>query len=586
MEAYNRNVTVKMNELNALLQKVTEQVQAFDRIVAESASDRVQRGHTEASDSLARDGKATLYLGFYNKQQDKRSWCEDGHPDEERFRKNGWNPATHSQSKDTILNWVQKYNEDRPSSTAPKENDIPDEIITEKRNNGTDVKSVDPDGNHSEDLGTGNPYLRKTTQQIRSKDEERRWMADDERPPSFWERNRWNLKEQFEREVDQYGSPTRDHHTKRAPVTPNTAERRRQMASEYLMGYGGVKELLMADLESLHFYDPQVTIQLIRPMHKQVIASWQIQTHYGTSIGPDHSRIIDKIDAFPVLHSTKQRDVLTWLKQLPNLLASYKILLMPFDHIELRFGPVGLCMPGVGTEKYSLMGSAWAMILEKIISNTIDRKILSLLSIVRNKVPSNGYNILHKLLVETVACFDPNSIMTEYPHYSDYEDIYTFAEDFDSFVAMKKRKGETVTAKAASMSFLDMVMRGVGDRMHTGAYLLRQELMEYQDGEEIPDKFDISMMASTIATSAPRQDDYDVDRHRTERRIHKTEEQEDARQALDQLAINEDLGVKLNQHIQGYSQTIYQCNSVSTTTWAKKFQTPHTGSIETAAMEV
>jgi hypothetical protein len=86
--------------------------------------------------------------------------------------------------------------------------------------------------------------------------------------------------------------------------------------------------------------------------------------------------------------------------------------------------------------------------------------------------------------------------------------------------------------------------------------------MEYQDGEEIPDKFEISMMASTIATSVPRQDDYDVDRHRNDRRIHKIAEQEDARQAMDQLAIRDDLGAKLNQHIQGYSQTIYQCNSV------------------------
>ena len=278
-------------------------------------------------------------------------------------------------------------------------------------------------------------------------------------------------------------------------------------------------------------------------------------------IGPDHSRIIDKIEAFPTLHSTKQRDVLTWLKQLPNLLASYKILLMPFDHIELRFGPVGLCLPGVGTEKYTLMGGALAMILDKIISNTIDRRIPNLLAIVRNKVPANGYNVLHKLLVETVACFDPNSIMTEYPRSSDYEDIYGFAEDFDSFVAIKKRKGETVTDKAASMSFLDMVMRGAGDRMHTGAYLLKQELMEYQDGEEIPDKFDISMMASTIATSVPKQDDYDLERHTRNNRTNKTET-EPARQALDKLMIEEDIGAKLNQHIQGYSQTIYQCNSV------------------------
>ena len=46
------------------------------------------------------------YIGFYNRKQDLRSWCTDGHPDEDRFRQNGWNPVYYATSKDDILQWV------------------------------------------------------------------------------------------------------------------------------------------------------------------------------------------------------------------------------------------------------------------------------------------------------------------------------------------------------------------------------------------------------------------------------------------------------------------------------------------------
>jgi hypothetical protein len=374
--------------------------------------------------------------------------------------------------------------------------------------------------------------------------------------------HRHNLKQQFENEVDEYDTPVKDHHTEKMVVTPGTTAFKRELATQYLMGFSGMTELVLRDLEQLNFYDPGVTFQVIQPMHKMAVANWRVQTQFGMSIGPDHARILDKMATFPTLHSTKQRDVLAWLKQLPNLLAGYKILLMPFDHIELRFGPVGLCIPGVGTEKFGMMGSALAMVLDKIISNQIDRRILNLLAIVKNKVPSNGYNVLHKLLTETVDCFNPNSIMIDYPHYSDYEDIYGFAEDFDSFVAMKRRKGERVTDKAAAMSFLEIVMKGVSDRMYMGAYLLRQELMEYSESQDLPDKFELAIMAATIATSGPKQDDYDLNRKNRGANVHKTEQINQTRNSSDNRTMENDVGARLNGHIQGYSHTIYQCNAV------------------------
>ena len=112
------------------------------------------------------------------------------------------------------------------------------------------------------------------------------------------------------------------------------------------------------------------------------------------------------------------------------------------------------------------------------------------------------------------------------------------------------------------MSFLEIVMQGVGDRMYMGAYLLRQELMEYSAFQELPDKFELAIMAATIATSVPNQDDYDLNRKRRSANVHKVEEIEQTRESIDKLTVADDIGARLNQHIQGYSQTIYQCNAV------------------------
>jgi predicted transcriptional regulator len=71
IKAYNQNSVVKMNELNAFLQKVTTQVQAFEKIV------------TQSSTAPESEVKQPLYIGVANRTQGLRSWFVDGHPDED-----------------------------------------------------------------------------------------------------------------------------------------------------------------------------------------------------------------------------------------------------------------------------------------------------------------------------------------------------------------------------------------------------------------------------------------------------------------------------------------------------------------------
>ena len=62
-------------------------------------------------------GKPTHTLDSINRKQDLHSWCVDGHPDENRFRENGWNPVWFTDSIDDIIKWVMAKNVANPTIT-------------------------------------------------------------------------------------------------------------------------------------------------------------------------------------------------------------------------------------------------------------------------------------------------------------------------------------------------------------------------------------------------------------------------------------------------------------------------------------
>ena len=85
---------------------------------------------------------AVKYIGFYNRKQDLRSWCQDGHPDENRFRTNGWNPVWSADTKEDILRWVMDKNS-TSSLSNQQSNDNGDSV----ENTKTNMRSTDGTSN-------------------------------------------------------------------------------------------------------------------------------------------------------------------------------------------------------------------------------------------------------------------------------------------------------------------------------------------------------------------------------------------------------------------------------------------------------
>ena len=523
---------------------------------------------TDTRKSSGEDGQ--LYFGF-EKADGKRTWCESTDTaNKSRLTRNGWNMVWDSSSQQAILEWVR----------GAKVSALAQDKVSDQQS----VASKDAAGTHADEVPpTSHVKIRtmpKNTYATKQRFFDHRWK---EYEKTLEEQHQRNLQDEFESVC--------------GVETGNQPEQKEERWGEALrlkyckdyIGRGSVRgkqKLTVDDFIAEGFDDPEKAYRMISPIHDNLMRNWETSNQYQNLIGPDHGKIIAKLDLFPKLTSTKQADVLAFYKQLPGLLLGFKISLMPFELVEVKHGYKGLCTPGVGQEKFGMMGAALEVILGHTIAPDCDptRRISSLLSIERAKVPPCGYRVLWKLLEETVSCCKPNSLISSWPQYDDYESIFTYAEDFVTLMGMRRRKGERITEKTAAISFLDTVLNQGGERLHTATYLLKQEIEGITDDETLPDKFNISLMATKIADSIPQEHDRDLLHQRprvskTAAPVGKTHDMfspidtgdQRVGEMFDDLSIEERALITksghskvncLNVHIQGFTHRTQMCNAV------------------------
>jgi hypothetical protein len=94
-------------EIIDLESKIDQLEEDFAREIDEKLENLKSPGDTQQGTTS--QSKFGGFLGFYNRQQDLRSWCADGHPDQNRFRQNGWNPIYFADTKAEIMKWVMEH---------------------------------------------------------------------------------------------------------------------------------------------------------------------------------------------------------------------------------------------------------------------------------------------------------------------------------------------------------------------------------------------------------------------------------------------------------------------------------------------
>jgi len=296
---------------------------------------------------------------------------------------------------------------------------------------------------------------------------------------------------------------------------------------KYLMGLDGVEELTIMDLEHIGFVDPSKAYRAFHLEHQNLMANWHMTTSRGKIVGPNQKQLLQDINLFNPLASTRQADVIDFIAQFHDLMDSYNIAVMPFSMIEVQFGVVGLCLPGVGELKYDRMGQALSKILYgHLIPHNIDRcgKLDQLLLNVKNAIPPNGYKMLHILLEQYVDPFKPHMVDIKWPTFSGCKNIFDYAGQFSVIMQLYEKKGERIEPRKAAIKFLEAVKKEGGVTYKAAALLLKTAIMERPPTAELPARFTIGNMATFIADSnANTSDDDEESQPKTSSRIFKTQ---------------------------------------------------------------
>jgi hypothetical protein len=275
------------------------------------------------------------------------------------------------------------------------------------------------------------------------------------------------------------------------------------------MGENGVGELDLHHFVELGFLNPAASYISIKSNHRSLMQNYTVQSQYGLSDGPKNVQLLSTNAPFKKLESTKPAAVMAWYKNLVSTLSHYNICLTPFD-IVLKYGEVGLCLPGVGWMKYKEMGAALSVLLttnllpldeDSILPKQLTQKLR-----LANK-SNNGYKILHRLLEEVIVGYKLDSLEMTWPRYRNYECVFAFAEHMMLTFELAQKHDFNPTAFQLAKLYLDSIKKEAGDKLKMAALILENDLKKFDKKKALPEAFELDHLAYALSESIEETDD-------------------------------------------------------------------------------
>ena len=234
-------------------------------------------------------------------------------------------------------------------------------------------------------------------------------------------------------------------------------------------------------------------------VHRKVVAGWT-NTRTGRS-GPTVEYILEKaLVNFPKLRSLDARAAVDFYDKLQKLSAGYLLPLMPFDAIKLSFNFKGLCPPGLGTHRYTEVGSALMDILPRLLPTT-STEITSAAATVGFE-SNNGYDLLWRVLELTVPGFDP-AVPILPPTWHWDSDMFNFCHAHLLYFRLQAKKNNYFDARTCT----SIVLRAIADSKYADIVTLLQAQVDSfrsTDGDDgyLPHHLRLSGIATLINTNA------------------------------------------------------------------------------------
>ncbi len=187
-------------------------------------------------------------------------------------------------------------------------------------------------------------------------------------------------------------------------------------------------------------------------MHRIICSSWH-NLHYN-SYGPQPETIL-KSNAFStrlLLEKFDAPSVVAWYERLTSTCKGFRIALVPFDAIQFQQRQEGLCVPGLGFDRYDDMASALCTALPICLTGA-DSRVKAILAAVE-MTTRDGYEVVWNLLYRFVPGFDPTKTVDK-PSWDDHSaDVIQYAAAFDLYFCLSAKRGENHNQFTWSILFL------------------------------------------------------------------------------------------------------------------------------------
>jgi hypothetical protein len=119
-------------------------------------------------------------------------------------------------------------------------------------------------------------------------------------------------------------------------------------------------------------------------VHRRVRKLWYNPTMH--TYGPQVDCIVTKsLKLLPTLDSATTETMVDFYDRLQESATGLAIAIMPFDTVMIRNGLEGLCVPGLGINKYHVMSKALMELLPRLISGNLSPQINAALASVRSE---------------------------------------------------------------------------------------------------------------------------------------------------------------------------------------------------------
>jgi hypothetical protein len=217
--------------------------------------------------------------------------------------------------------------------------------------------------------------------------------------------------------------------------------------------YGLHEDFPLTDncLINIGFTDPDVHYELIR-LHRTIRQSWH--NHQYNSFGPQKESIL-KSTAFStrlLLNKFEAPSIVNWHECLSSTCEAFRIDLIPFDAIQFSRRQEGLCIPGLGLERYQNMASALCTAMPMCLAQA-DNRVQAMVAGVETKT-RNGYTIMWNLLYRFVPGFNPTNTVDKPTWYGKGGDVIQYAAAFDLYFRLSSKQGSRHNDLNRSILFL------------------------------------------------------------------------------------------------------------------------------------